>query len=421
MSLQEITERELSVCGVVSLPTRPGASREFGGRSYTPAQVKEAFDRLPRLIAERYNQLVNAVDEGEFAESLMVTKNGEMVTLRNYLEDMLSRLQSGEEKQRQLESTQGDILQRQALQEQMVAEIETFITDIYESLGADLALLASQEEQIQIDIRTLYAIAKDTVVVLDTIEDTFSTRITAGGISVIDDALSKVRLVKGNTYTSDNGDLTHATFEGILSKSNDDTSRDQYLLSKPVTLGKFDHIDVEKQEITRRTYTFTVTDESYGTFNNVTSFGSQGNYYVSFAFSGLPTVIKEEMSKIEVVSNYYPTASVSTNTNKKCIMYSTVASSGASAPRFDFRDDELIVFKEDGSVNKEATIAAFQARFAEVGLQIAYRTGEVQSIEPLVCPTQYCVWNGGSETVLPIGQTVTITQDYYVKAGGGES
>ena len=58
MSLQEITERELSVCGVVSLPTRPGASREFGGRSYTPAQVKESLARdlyrLYQLIWKRF-------------------------------------------------------------------------------------------------------------------------------------------------------------------------------------------------------------------------------------------------------------------------------------------------------------------------------------------------------------------------------
>ena len=247
------------------------------------------------------------------------------------------------------------------------------------------------------------------------VQDTYSTRETAGGLEIIDGAKCEVKKVEGDTQVVD-GEIVHVTFEGIKSVNASSTDSDWFMLDAPVELGEWDYIDGERQQVVRQTHSFTVADTGYGSFSNVTPFGSQGNYYISFAFSGLPTVIKEEMSKMDVVSNYYPTASVSTNENKKCIMYSTV-SSGKSAPRFDFRDDELIVRNDDGTVNKDATIAAFKARFAEVGLQISYKIGEAQT-ETIYCPTTYNAWRGGTETVLSTGLTPTITQSYIQRVRG---
>ena len=65
-----ITNQEINQNKVASLPSRPNASVAFGGAGYSSAQLKAAFDRLPLLLAERYNALVGAIQaEGE--ESLL--------------------------------------------------------------------------------------------------------------------------------------------------------------------------------------------------------------------------------------------------------------------------------------------------------------------------------------------------------------
>ena len=65
-----ITTEEIEENAVASLPTRPTESVSFGGRGYTSAEMKAAFDRLPRLVAERLNSLLLDIDEGEILEAI---------------------------------------------------------------------------------------------------------------------------------------------------------------------------------------------------------------------------------------------------------------------------------------------------------------------------------------------------------------
>lgn len=96
--IQPITNHEINQSKVASLPTRPNASSTFGGAGYTSAQLKAAFDRLPLLLAERYNALVNAISEaGEEGiagkiPSGITDPNGNVYSLF----DLLSHIQSGE-------------------------------------------------------------------------------------------------------------------------------------------------------------------------------------------------------------------------------------------------------------------------------------------------------------------------------------
>ncbi len=62
MKTKKITEGEVSSLGVSSLPTRPTAPSSLGGRGYTAEDMKAAFDRLPKLIVERFNSLLNDVE-----------------------------------------------------------------------------------------------------------------------------------------------------------------------------------------------------------------------------------------------------------------------------------------------------------------------------------------------------------------------
>ena len=61
MTTKPILESEYESLRVSSLPSRPTASSAFGGRGYTAAQLKEAFDQLPLLLVERFNALIDDI------------------------------------------------------------------------------------------------------------------------------------------------------------------------------------------------------------------------------------------------------------------------------------------------------------------------------------------------------------------------
>ncbi len=60
MSIQKIKESELVSHGVSSLPSRPSLPSLYEGRPLTAKELREAFDKLPRLLAERFNALLDS-------------------------------------------------------------------------------------------------------------------------------------------------------------------------------------------------------------------------------------------------------------------------------------------------------------------------------------------------------------------------
>ncbi len=60
-NIKRIGESELREAGVVSLSNRPSSPYAYGGDGLSPTALKERFDRLPRLIADRLNQLLDAL------------------------------------------------------------------------------------------------------------------------------------------------------------------------------------------------------------------------------------------------------------------------------------------------------------------------------------------------------------------------
>lgn len=93
MKTKKITEAEALALGVSSLPTRPNAPSSKGGRGYTAEDLKAAFDRLPRLIIERFNSLlsdIEAIGEGSLAAEI---KSG--IGENHSLSDMFSDLENG--------------------------------------------------------------------------------------------------------------------------------------------------------------------------------------------------------------------------------------------------------------------------------------------------------------------------------------
>lgn len=73
MSIQQISYKELLENGVQALPNRPSTPSLYSGNAMSAHDLKAAFDRLPTLIAERFNDLLRATglfDENDPKNSL---------------------------------------------------------------------------------------------------------------------------------------------------------------------------------------------------------------------------------------------------------------------------------------------------------------------------------------------------------------
>ena len=76
MSAQKITSAEIEDRLIQNLPTRPNAPTSMGGKGYSAAELKAAFDSLPRLIAERYNELIDDLTSPDGSEIINAVKTG---------------------------------------------------------------------------------------------------------------------------------------------------------------------------------------------------------------------------------------------------------------------------------------------------------------------------------------------------------
>ncbi len=97
MTTEKIKNAEIAALRVSSLPSRPNASGAFGGRGYTAAEMKAAFDRLPLFIIERFNALlddIGASGDGSLADA-MPTGLGEGHTLADLFVDIVNGALAG--------------------------------------------------------------------------------------------------------------------------------------------------------------------------------------------------------------------------------------------------------------------------------------------------------------------------------------
>ena len=83
MAISKITDSEISERLVEALPTRPNAPVSLGGKGYNANELKAAFDALPLLIAQRYNALIDGLQNngGKEFSSLIETGIKESFTL----------------------------------------------------------------------------------------------------------------------------------------------------------------------------------------------------------------------------------------------------------------------------------------------------------------------------------------------------
>ena len=97
MKLQKIKESELAENGISALSSRPALPSLYSGRSLSAQELKEAFDKLPRLIASRFNALLDSLglykDDGAFDRFAEVLATG--LNEGHSLADLIADIQSG--------------------------------------------------------------------------------------------------------------------------------------------------------------------------------------------------------------------------------------------------------------------------------------------------------------------------------------
>jgi len=70
--IEKITAKELHEHSIATLPSRPSLPSLYSGRSLSAKELREAFDKLPHLLAERFNGLIESLGlykEGEALDS----------------------------------------------------------------------------------------------------------------------------------------------------------------------------------------------------------------------------------------------------------------------------------------------------------------------------------------------------------------
>ena len=228
MSMQTITERELVENGVSSLPLTPTASPALGGRDYTPSEVKAAFDRLPRLIAARLNALLGAVTDGTLLADIPVAFGDGTLSLSELLALLGDHLINPPAPDSAPASESGNTVTSggvytalAALREEVLSAAKTATDNAlraqklrYDAATGVLSLAAEEgsaafdsaslpipgmQEKLAL-LRTLLGAS----VLSETVEDAFTTRPTAGGLSVVDEAPTTVHKITGASAASIN-------------------------------------------------------------------------------------------------------------------------------------------------------------------------------------------------------------------------
>lgn len=94
MKTKRISDGEITPLKISSLPSRPTLPTQYGGRGYSASDMKEAFDALPLLIAQRLNSLIDDIS-ADFDASIATEIHTGSDSLPT-LSDIFRGIESGE-------------------------------------------------------------------------------------------------------------------------------------------------------------------------------------------------------------------------------------------------------------------------------------------------------------------------------------
>ncbi len=176
-----------------------------------------------------------------------------------------------------------------------------------------------------------------------------------------------------------------------------------FTLTEAVTVGRWDSLDVDDQKKTTGTALMTFD----GTEDWSTEVTQSGDYRLQLQVTGF-TVPASANDEPDLVCNLYPPK----NAN----------STYTGMTGISLQDTRLQIY--DPSYNAADSVADWKTYLADLAakgnpLTVAYH--RVTPTEtPFSLPKTYQAWHGGMEIIDgdPSGLPLTVTQDYYVKAGG---
>lgn len=491
MSVQTITEQELAANGVSSLPLTPTASPALGGRDYTPGEVKAAFDRLPRLIAARFNALLGAVTDGALLADIPVAFGEANVPLSELLSLLAEHLQnppvsdSAPTPESENTVTSGGVCTALvALRDEVLAAVASIVSSAitaqqltYDAATGAVALARSHGGEAFTTAALPIPALTETVALLrtllgasvlsETVEDAYTSRETAGGLPVVDSAPTTVHKISGATRSSDNlfdlaGAAVTAETYGITVTADNNRltftgtpTRTSFGLVSDIDLGGY----VGKTLTFSQTPAFSAWNVSGAIFwqiyrddavlghaananGSITVEIEEGHTYrARVQFGGSTDPVNEtiafmvnEGSIALPYSDCYP--------GLKTGAFGGIVSTGADVSdatfalaspvtlgKWDYIDvDAQKLLTGTATLTQETPLTDEQlAQYTDYVLSadrktVAYRTAATTETA-LTLPKTYKAWRGGTETVTgnPSGLAVTVTQDYYVRAGGEEA
>ena len=93
MKARQIRPADIADILISSLPSRPTAPTTLGGKGYSASQMKEAFDKLPLYVVERYNELIECI--GESGEDSLAAAIPTGIREEHTLNDLFVDIKSG--------------------------------------------------------------------------------------------------------------------------------------------------------------------------------------------------------------------------------------------------------------------------------------------------------------------------------------
>ena len=176
-----------------------------------------------------------------------------------------------------------------------------------------------------------------------------------------------------------------------------------FTLTEAVTVGRWDSLDVDDQKKTTGTALMTFD----GTEDWNTEVTQSGDYRLQLQVTGF-TVPASANDEPDLVCNLYPPK----NAN----------STYTGMTGISLQDTRLQIY--DPSYNAADSVADWKTHLADLAakgnpLTVAYHRA-TPTETPFSLPKTYQAWHGGMEIIDgdPSGLPLTVTQDYYVKAGG---
>lgn len=96
MSIKKISDTEALKAGVRSLPNHPSGNSMYGQGTYSAENLKEAFDALPNLIRERYNELADSINDSTNAKTGILKQIKTGISDGHTLYDLMNDIFNGQ-------------------------------------------------------------------------------------------------------------------------------------------------------------------------------------------------------------------------------------------------------------------------------------------------------------------------------------